>query len=173
MRIAKSELRATPTPLLLRPLTPADLPAARALLEAERARHPYAERPLEQLESIASGGPDGEYRALVAADESGIAGVLLYGLVAGSVGAGMLFGAVVAPESRGRGIGRALADAGVAALVSSGARAVFAELPDDPALGDVRSLLARAGFSEEGRVSDLLRDGVALTIWRRAAEPER
>jgi ribosomal protein S18 acetylase RimI-like enzyme len=164
MRTANNGL---PLPLL-RPLAPADLPAARALLEAEGARHGYALRTIEVLESAATGAAEGEYRAVVSREDDGaLVGLLLYGLVAGSVGAGMLHGIVVAPASRRRGVGRALVEDGVRALAASGARVVFAELAEDAALADVRALIASARFVREARVPDLLRDGVALTIWRR------
>ena len=44
---------------------------------------------------------------------------------------------------------------------------VFAEMPDDPAIGQVRALLASVGFEEEARVPDFYRAGVALTLLRR------
>ena len=50
---------------------------------------------------------------------------------------------------------------------SEGARLVVAEMPDDPAIGQVRALLASVGFEEEARVPDFYRAGVALTLLRR------
>jgi hypothetical protein len=53
-------------------------------------------------------------------------------------------------------------------LRTLGARRAFAEVPDDPAaLGDVLGLMRAAGFAEEARVPDLVRDGVAMLILRR------
>jgi hypothetical protein len=49
---------------------------------------------------------------------------------------------------------------------TAGARYMLAELPDDPALGSVLTLLREHGFHEEARVPDFFRDGVALTFLR-------
>jgi len=43
---------------------------------------------------------------------------------------------------------------------------MLAELPDDPAIGSVLTLLRDHGFEEEARVPDFYRDGVALTFLR-------
>jgi hypothetical protein len=43
----------------------------------------------------------------------------------------------------------------------------MAELPDDPAIGSILTLLREHGFHEEARVPDFYRDGVALTFLRR------
>ena len=154
---------------LIRSLEPADLPAARALLDAEALRHPYATRPRELLEAAAAqiGERDAEYRALVATEGSTVTGVVLFGLVAGAVGTGTLFGGTVGTRWRHSGTGRALVAAAVAALDASGARVVIVELPDDAPLRDARALLTSAGFVEEARVPDLVRDGVAVSFLRR------
>ena len=152
----------------MRPFRESDLDAVRALFEIERARHHYAARPIELLEAAAAaGGDEGEYRVLVADDGGSVRGAVVYGMVAGAVGTGMLHGVVVAREWRRRGTGRALADAACAALAASGARVVIAELPDDAALSDVHALLSRAGFIEEARAPELVRDGVAIVFRRR------
>lgn len=151
----------------LQPLSPAALPAARALFEAELARQPYAARPLELLDAAAAGSA--EYQVDVALDRDGVAGAVAYGLVAGASGAGALYGVCVAPVARRRGTGAELVARALDALHTRGARRAFAEVPDDPAaLGDVLGLLRSVGFAEEARVPDLVRDGVALLILGRA-----
>lgn len=153
----------------IRPLSPTDLPAARALLDAEALRHPYAARPRDLLEAAAAAGDaeDAEYRALVATEGNEVTGLVLFGLVAGALGTGTLFGVAVGARWRHSGTGRALVAAAVSALDESGARVVIAELPDDAALRDARALLTSAGFVEEARVPDLVRDGVAVSFLRR------
>lgn len=154
--------------LRVRPLSAADAAAARALLDAERARHPYAARAIEILDAVtAAGEPGAEYRALVAEAGGAVVGVAIHGLVPGTVGAGALHTAAVAAGERRRGVGRALVDAAAAALAALGARFAIAELADDPSLGSAAALLAAAGFDEEARVADLVRDGVALRFLRR------
>jgi len=140
------------------------------VLAAEATRHPYAARPIEILDA-AGAEPEGEYRAAVATGDAGaVVGVVLFGAVAGTIGGGTLYGVAVTPHARRRGVGRALVDHACAGLVAVGARLALAELPDDPALGDVRALLASAGFAERARVPDLVREGVALTFLVRALD---
>jgi ribosomal protein S18 acetylase RimI-like enzyme len=153
----------------LRLLSAADLAPARSLLAAEGARHGYAARPIEILESAAAAAPGGEYHGVVAADDAGcVVGVALFGVVAGTVGGGALYGLAVAEPARRRGVGRALVERACAELLELGTRLALAELPDDPALGDLRALLESAGFTEQARVPDLVRDGVALLFLSRS-----
>jgi hypothetical protein len=49
----------------------------------------------------------------------------------------------------------------------SGARFLLAEVPDDPAMGAILTLLESHGFVEEARVPDFYRDGVALRFLER------
>ena len=58
--------------------------------------------------------------------------------------------------------------AAVATLRSEGARYISADVPDDPAIGAIVSLLRDSGFEEEARVPDFYREGVALTFLRLA-----
>lgn len=152
----------------IRPFRPADADDARALFEIERTRHDYTTRSLELVDVVAS-SPDGdEYGALVAtADGSRVVGVVLFGMVAGAVGTGMIHGVGAAEGWRHRGVGRALVEAACDALARAGARVAIAELADDAALADVHRLLERAGFREESRAPDLVRDGVAVVFRRR------
>ena len=150
----------------IRPLLPADAAAARALFEGERARHAYATRALELIGVAASEG-DGEYSALVATEGERVVGAVIFGMVAGAVGTGMIYGVTAADGWRHRGVGRALVEAACAALTGSGARVAIAELPDDAVLADVHRLLERAGFREEAQAKDLVRDGVAIVFRRR------
>jgi hypothetical protein len=52
------------------------------------------------------------------------------------------------------------------AMRQAGAKFLLAEMPDDPAIGTVLSLLKHHGFREEARVPDFFRDGVALSFLR-------
>jgi ribosomal protein S18 acetylase RimI-like enzyme len=152
---------------VIRPLLLSDVAAARALFEGECERHPYATRAIEIVEAAAAGGAEGEYSALVDANGDEVRGAVVYGLVAGAIGTGMVYGVAVAAENRRRGAGRALIEAACDDLVAAGARVAIAELPDDAVLSDVHALLARAGFVEEARAPDLVRDGVAIVFRRR------
>ena len=86
----------------------------------------------------------------------------------GATGAGRLHLVAVDTQSRSLGVGAALVARAVEDLIARGARFVIAEIPDDEtALDGYRSLLAACSFSEEARVPDLYRDGVALSFMRR------
>jgi GNAT superfamily N-acetyltransferase len=149
-----------------RPLSPDDHVPARVLLMGALGVTPYIDRAMEVLQR-AERGHDTEHRALVIARDGTVAALALFGAVAGAVGVSRLHAAMVAP-------GVSLADVGqriVAAVLDitrrEGGRLVVAELPDDPAIGQVRALLTSVGFEEEARVPDFYRDGVALTLLRR------
>ena len=150
----------------IRPLLSADAAATRALFEGERARHAYATRALELID-IAASQRDGEYSVLVAIESARVVGAVIFGMVAGAVGTGMIHGVTAADGWRHRGIGRTLLASACAALADAGARVAIAELPDDAVLADVHRLLERAGFREESRAPDLVRDGVAIVFRRR------
>ena len=153
---------------MIRPLLPADVASARALFEGECARHPYATRAVELIDAAATAGDDeGEYRVRVALQGDEVQGAVVYGLVAGALGTGAIYGVAVAAGHRRRGVGRALIEGACDALAGSGARVAIAELPDDAVLSDVHALLARSGFGEEARAPDLVRDGVAIVFRRR------
>lgn len=150
----------------VRAFVPADRVAARALIAAELPTNPYATRALDLVGEVA---PGGEYQAVVAEQDGRPVGVVVFGLVAGSQGAGSLYAAAVAPDYRRRGVGRALVRAAAESLRAVGARFVIAEVPDDPrATAHFVELVASTGFTEAARVPDLYRDGVALAFWRYA-----
>ena len=156
----------TSVSLTLRPLTARDAPAARALVDAVLADAPSREHHRETLDSALTSATD-EYRALVAAEEATLAGLIVFGETAGALGAGRIYFVAVAANTRRRGIATALAEAASRDLTERGARFVIIELPDDPLLAGARLAAERAGYQEEGRVADYLSDGVSLLLLRR------
>jgi ribosomal protein S18 acetylase RimI-like enzyme len=156
----------TEPPLALRPLDGDDAGAARALVLGAIERTPYAEPALETL-SRAVESPTAEARSLAAVRGGDLVGVIVYGTVAGTAGAGRVYLVAVTAGARLQGVAARLLDAAVAELVRARARFVLAEVPDDPRLAPGRELLTRAGFAEESRVPDYYADGVALTFLRR------
>jgi hypothetical protein len=127
---------------------------------------PYVDRVVELLDQAARGG-DPESSALVIERDGTIAGLVLFGFVAGTAGAARLHALVVDRSVSADDVGGRLTSAAATAAAGSGARLLLAELPDDPALGPVPSVLLRHGFREEARVPDFFRDGVALRFLRR------
>ena len=156
------------TPVQLRPLAPDDA-AVRELITHELGATPYAEASssaLTQALEAAATGTSMESRGLIAERDGEIVGLVLYGLVAGSEGAGKLHAVIVTASARLHGVGSRLCNAAIAALAMHGARFVIAEVADDPRVAPGRALLAHTGFSEEARVPDYFADGVALVFLR-------
>jgi ribosomal protein S18 acetylase RimI-like enzyme len=119
------------------------------------------------LEPVVSCDEGAEERVIVAvADGDRVVGFALYRLVAAARGAGQLQAIAVDGDVRRCGIGRLLVSAALAALRDAGARFTLVELPDDRALDAMAALVASAGFVEECRASDLVRDGVAMRYLR-------
>ena len=133
-------------------------------------RTPYAAHALEIL-SGAVESPSAEMRALAAGVGGELAGVVVYGMVAGTLGAGRVYLVAVTAGARLRGVATRLVDSAGAELEREGARFVLAEMPHDPRLAPGRELLLRSGFAEESRVPDFYADGVALTFLRRPVSP--
>ena len=150
-----------------RALSPDDHVAARVLLMGALGVTPYIDRAMEVLQfAERGGGHDEEHRALVIARDGTVAALALIGAVAGAAGVRKLHAAVLAPSVSAADVGQRIVRAVLDEARDDGARLVVAELPDDPAMGQVRALLAAEGFEEEARVPDFYRDGVALTLLR-------
>lgn len=153
-------------PVTLRPLVPPDATAAHALAVAALGDAPYADSMRAPLDSALTGVSD-EYAAIVARDGDALVGVVVFGETAGARGAGRLYLVAVAAGARRRGIATALTEAACVQLRSRGARFIAIELPEEPGLHPAHAMARRAGFREEGRVEDYVRDGVGLVVLRR------
>ena len=144
---------------------PEDAGAARALVSAHFRDTRYEARLLEQLESTLQ-FEDPEYVALLAAPPDGarLHGLAMFGEVAGARAVIKLHALVGADA----GVLAALLDALQSAAERSGERMIVCELPDDAPFERAALRLDAAGFVEEGRVRDFVRDGVALRllVWR-------
>jgi len=124
---------------------------------------------LRETLRAAADAPSEERRGLVWERAGRVTGVLVYGVFAGTVGAGRLHLVLVAPAARRAGVGTALLERAMGRLRAEGARFLLAEVPDDAATcGGYRSFLMARDFFEEARVPDLVRDGVAMTFLRGA-----
>jgi GNAT superfamily N-acetyltransferase len=150
-----------------RSVLPEDTQGTRVLLMGALGVTPYIDRALEVLE-LAERGHDPEHRALVIARDGTVAGLALFGTIAGTMAGAKLHMAALAPGVEASDVGARLMNAVAAAVRESGARFLIAELPDDPAIGAILALLRDHGFREEARVPDFYREGVALTFLRRS-----
>ena len=144
---------------VLRPLMPDDAVGAREFVSAQFGNARYRARALEVLAS-ALAFEDPEYMALLALDatDEHIVGLALFGTVAGAHAVVKLHGILTTEPAAAR----ALAEAVIEASGQSGERMIVCEVPDDPELSIAASALEQAGFVEQGRVPDFVRDGVAL-----------
>lgn len=148
-----------------RPLTPGDVEPVRALVWGALGVTPYVDRVMELLSAAEHADP--ESRALVIERDGTVAALALYGPVAGASDAWRISMVLVAPRVELRDVGRAMIDAVVESVRIAGARLLVAELPADAVLGRSLSLLRANGFSQEARIPDFFREGVALLFLRR------
>jgi L-amino acid N-acyltransferase YncA len=149
-----------------RAFTADDAVAARALVYAALGVTPYVDRAIELLDEAARGNGS-EARALVIERDGTLAGLVLFGEVAGTQGAAKLHALLLDRGVNADDVGGRLIQAAVSDAAAAGARLLVAELPDDPAMGVVPSVLLHNGFREEARIPDFFRDGVALVFMRR------
>ena len=138
----------------------------RRLAEPEIERSPYRSAPAAAIDALVTSS-DPDTHGLVATRAHAIVAFVIYGLTAGSEGAGRLQLVVTDAAVRRTGLARRLVEAAVERLRGSGARFVIVEMPDDPALAPATALLQRGGFFVEARVRDFYRDGVDLAVLRR------
>jgi hypothetical protein len=140
---------------------PDDDAAARAFVSGHFAGTRYRARVLEILES-ALRFDDPEYMALLAHEEtaSSLVGLALFGAVAGARSVVKVHALV----ARDAAPAVALLDAIRETSEHSGERMIVCEIPDDEPFAAAAAALATAGFTEEGRVPDFVRDGVALRL---------
>jgi hypothetical protein len=139
-----------------------ELPLALALLDRDFGATSLGERAREVCALAFAERRDGEHRALVAARGVRLAGVVLFGAYAGTVGGARLHALAGDDEARD-----ALLAAALASCRASGERYLLAELADEPALRPMLDALRRASFIEEARVADLVRDGVDIVMLAR------
>ncbi|HZK79308.1 MAG TPA: GNAT family N-acetyltransferase [Gemmatimonadaceae bacterium] len=140
-----------------------DLAAALALVKREKERNRWIERTADVLRSAVA-EPEGEYRACVAERDGELVALGAYGIVAGTIGTGMIYSILVAPRSRRAGIGERLLFQIKTDLAAAGARIVVAEIPGDPTVMRFRALLLTHGFREEARIEDYYADGIPQII---------
>jgi ribosomal protein S18 acetylase RimI-like enzyme len=114
---------------------------------------------------LATRGDSLEVLVAGAFDGDDLCGLVVYGLVAGTVGTGRCIFVGVAAGHRRAGLGRALVEAALADLSRRGARFAFVELPGS--MEGAAALLEQAGFREETRVGEYFADGVDLRFLRR------
>jgi hypothetical protein len=157
------------TTIVVRPVMPADADSARGLVSDVFRGSSHLGRVSEVLAS-ALRFEDPEFLCLLAApgEDDPLDGLVLFGTILGARLATKVH-AVVSPDPR---VQLALVDAVRETCLHSGERLVICELPNEPPFDVSAIALVARGFREEGRVEDLVRDGVALRlfVWRPSTE---
>ena len=148
-----------------RPIAPPDAEGVRALVLASLGVTPYVDREMELVALAERGDP--EVASLIVERDGTVAALALFGPVAGAQHTWKLYSLLLAERVDPRRMGGTMIDAVIAAVKKAGARMLMAELPADPAIGKVISLLRANGFKQEGRIPDFFRDDVALLFLRR------
>jgi hypothetical protein len=152
--------------LLIRPIEPRDRQAADALLVATAGGGLPLDRGREIID-LALGRKDREYRAVVALLENELVGVAAFGELLGSDRVIRLH-VVAARAADGHDVDQQLLAAVDASAKRVGARFIFAEIPEEIASEQTVDALTDAGYVEETRIADYVRDGVPLLLLRRA-----
>jgi L-amino acid N-acyltransferase YncA len=147
-----------------RPIASEDAAGAHQLLVSRLGVTPYVDRAVEIL-NIAERGGDEENRAYVVARDGTVAGLALFGKIAGTEAGFRLHLLLVV--STDADVGERLLDAVNRAVVDSGGRFLVAEIASEPALSGTIALLRDHDFEEAGTIPDYFRDGVPLLILRR------
>jgi ribosomal protein S18 acetylase RimI-like enzyme len=133
--------------LSLRSPRSADVPAVEALLLASRPIFSDVEcrTALDMFQAgLAAPHEEHAYQLLVAEDDGSVAGYACFGSVPLTRGAFDLYCIAVAPERRGRGIGRALLRRAEELAASQGGRLLMAETSGRPAYEGTRAFYERA-----------------------------
>lgn len=150
----------------VRPAVAEDQATVSTLLRDAVPRSSHADTPAYFLRRAFDVG-DAEARVLISERDDAVAGFVLFGEVAGTVGTGRLHYVAVTAGTQRCGIGTTLCEAAIAELFSRGARSVVAEMPDDAERPAGRALIERCGLTLVGRVADYYRDTVDLLIFER------
>jgi hypothetical protein len=148
-----------------RPIAIADAEGVRALVLATLGVTPYVDRVMELVAMAERGDP--EVRSLLVERDGTVAALALFGPVAGAQDTWKLHTLLLTERVDPRAVGGAVLEAVVAAVRAADGRLLTAELPGDPVIGKVLSLLRASGFRQEGRIPDFFRDDVAMLFLRR------
>lgn len=129
------------------------------LVELLLTKHAVPSR-LAEIVREALNGKSNEYFAAISGNPAQT--VAAYGMVAGTIGTGALYGVVPISDRVTELLSFAAHD-----LQSCGAQRIVAEFPDRDEFKPYRDVLLESGYDPTGLVEDFYRDGVAMVIFTR------
>jgi hypothetical protein len=125
-----------------------------------------AEKPSSRLDELIRSGtlqPGDECVVAVSQEDSGhVETAAAYGMVAGTLSTGELYGVVPISKRVTEMLSFAAHD-----LKEYGAKQIVAEFPDTDEFKPYRDVLLESGYDPTGLVEDFYRDGVAMVIFTR------
>ncbi len=110
----------------------------------------------------AMGMPGDEYVAAISLGGERVESIVAYGMVAGTLATGALYGVVPISSRITELLSFAAHD-----LKKCGAEQIVAEFPDTEEFKPYRDVLLESGYSPTGLVEDFYRDGIAMVILTR------
>ncbi len=118
---------------------------------------------LELIDAGLGGGQD--YRFLVQTEAGRVQGYVCFGPTAMTLGTYDLYWICVDPETKGRGLGRALVREMEAEIAAEGARLVRVETAGSAEYASTRAFYDRIGYEVVARIRDFYRPGNDLVIY--------
>lgn len=144
----------------IRPLSATDREPLAALLSQTREfSADETATALELIDEIIARGTDTTYRALVATDEGRWLGYVCYGPTPMTLDTWDLYWIATAPDTRGKGIGRALHDACLHQITLAGGRRVRIETSTREGYGATLAFYDRLGYQRVGVIPDFYAPG--------------
>ena len=117
------------------------------------------------VEETRSGAPGADYRFLIADGADGIDGYTCYGPIPGTDRRYELYWIAVDPQTRRRGLGRALLAATEDAVRALGGTHLFAETSTRADYAPARGFYSASGYTLHAQVPDFHADGDGLAIY--------
>ena len=152
----------------IRPVAAGDKPAMMHILRNTPEFRPAEVAVAEEvIDSYLSRREASGYNIVVAVADSSISGYICYGETPCTVGTWDIYWIAVAREKRGRGIGRALAEAAETAIKKSGGRQAVIETSSTPLYENTRSFYLGHGYETIARIPDFYLPGDDKLILRK------